>query len=209
LKEQLHKERTEERKKMMKLMEDKLLDAQYSSKFSDRWKKVLVASKPGAMVSTGDVLAEESAERKKILLAKVMKNILKKKYSHEEDADPRAVKVDSHPVETKAEETIDKKKLVLARAMRNILKKKQEKSLQHQNAIKDEPEAAPTPKTDVKTEEPKQIEPKVEVKIEHVEPDNNDKCADQNDEKSMVNSFGEEKSDLTIDPKAESDDNTN
>lgn len=154
-----------------------------------------------------------------------MKNILRKKYSHEEDSGPRAVRVDGHGKhgETKEQEApIDKKKLVLARAMKNILKRKQEKSLQHQEAVTDDhpipppassstpaPVPAPpvvtvTPKVEVKKEEPK-----VEIKVDHVE-EKDSKPMEQIEEKSIItDSVGEDKSDLVMDPKAESDDNTN
>lgn len=87
LKTQLHKERTEERKKMMKLMEDKFMDSHITNKLSNRWKKVLEVSKPTMMNPqiTSTLSVEESADRKKILLARAMKNILRKKYSNETD----------------------------------------------------------------------------------------------------------------------------
>lgn len=92
LKTQLHKERTEERKKMMKLMEDKIMDSvNVNSKLSNRWKKVLEVSKPNmtAQSLTSALSAEETADRKKILLARAMKNILRKKYSNEDDTIPK------------------------------------------------------------------------------------------------------------------------
>jgi transmembrane channel-like protein len=90
LKTQLHKERTEERKKMMKLMEDKIMDSvNVSNKLSNRWKKVLEVSKPSMPSITAALSAEECSDRKKILLAKAMKNILRKKYSNDEDPLPK------------------------------------------------------------------------------------------------------------------------
>lgn len=93
LKTQLHKERTEERKKMMKLMEDKILDSVNVSNKLNRWKKVLEVKHPGAMTVAPPVpsamSAEETADRKKILLARAMKNILRKKYSNEDDPKPK------------------------------------------------------------------------------------------------------------------------
>lgn len=92
LKTQLHKERTEERKKMMKLMEDKIMDSvNVTNKLSNRWKKVLEVSKPTGMTPpiTSVLSAEETADRKKVLLARAMKNILRKKYSHEDDSIPK------------------------------------------------------------------------------------------------------------------------
>lgn len=87
LKTQLHKERTEERKKMMKLMEDKFLDMNVANKLSNRWKKVLEVSKPTMTnpMITSSLSVEETADRKKILLARAMKNILRKKYSNDTD----------------------------------------------------------------------------------------------------------------------------
>lgn len=93
LKTQLHKERTEERRKMMKLMEDKIMDSvNVTNKLSNRWKKVLEVSKPNSMAPpsiTSALSAEETADRKKILLARAMKNILRKKYSNEDDSIPK------------------------------------------------------------------------------------------------------------------------
>jgi hypothetical protein len=93
LKTQLHKERTEERKKMMKLMEDKIMDSvNVNNKLSNRWKKVLEVSKPNNMTTqslTAALSAEETADRKKILLARAMKNILRKKYKHEDETIPK------------------------------------------------------------------------------------------------------------------------
>jgi transmembrane channel-like protein len=90
LKTQLHKERTEERKKMMKLMEDKIMDSvNVTNKLSNRWKKVLEVSKPSMASITSAMANEECSDRKKILLAKAMKNILRKKYSNEEDPIPK------------------------------------------------------------------------------------------------------------------------
>lgn len=88
LKTQLHKERTEERKKMMKLMEDKIMDSVNASNKLNRWKKVLEVSKTPkqpAPVNT-NMTAEETADKKKILLARAMKNILRKKYSNEDES---------------------------------------------------------------------------------------------------------------------------
>lgn len=88
LKTQLHKERTEERKKMMKLMEDKIMDSvNVTNRLTNRWKKVLEVSKPSIVAPPITVVlsAEETADRKKILLARAMKNILRKKYSNEDD----------------------------------------------------------------------------------------------------------------------------
>lgn len=87
LKQQLHKERTEERKKMMKLMEEKIMDSvNVSHKLSNRWKKVLEVKKPTMMPpSITQISADETADRKKILLARAMENILRKKYSTEDE----------------------------------------------------------------------------------------------------------------------------
>lgn len=92
LKQQLHKERTEERKKMMKLMEDKIMDSvNVTNKLSSRWKKVLEVSKPSITTPPIAVAlsAEETADRKKLLLARAMKNILRKKYSNEDEPIPK------------------------------------------------------------------------------------------------------------------------
>lgn len=92
LKTQLHKERTEERKKMMKLMEDKIMDSvNVTNRLTNRWKKVLEVSKPSIVTPpiTAVLSAEETADRKKILLARAMKNILRKKYSNEDDPIPK------------------------------------------------------------------------------------------------------------------------
>lgn len=92
LKVQLHKERTEERKKMMKLMEDKIMDSvNVTHKLSNRWKKVLEVSKPGMVTPTitTTMSAEETADRKKMLLARAMKNMLRKKYSNEGESKPK------------------------------------------------------------------------------------------------------------------------
>lgn len=91
LKVQLHKERTEERKKMMRLMEDKIMDSVNAANKLNRWKKVL-ESKPTTIVTPPvrqNLSAEETADRKKILLARAMKNILRKKYSNEDDPTPK------------------------------------------------------------------------------------------------------------------------
>lgn len=91
LKMQLHKERTEERKKMMRLMEDKIMDSVNAANKLNRWKKVL-ESKPSIGVTPPPVhnlSAEETADRKKMVLAKAMKNILRKKYSNEDDPTPK------------------------------------------------------------------------------------------------------------------------
>jgi len=93
LKSQLHKERTEERKKMMKLMEDKINEVSISkNRLSARWKKVLDISKPSVMMTAPTItatLVDDSADRKKLLLTRAMKNILKKKYSNEGDGIPK------------------------------------------------------------------------------------------------------------------------
>lgn len=90
LKVQLHKERTEERKKMMKLMEDKIMQANMANRLSNRWKKALDINKQSSMQQPMAALtAEESADRKKLLLARAMKNILRKKYSNEDDTIPK------------------------------------------------------------------------------------------------------------------------
>lgn len=92
LKVQLHKERTEERKKMMKLMEDKIMQANMANRLSNRWKKVLDVSKSSSMMQPpimAQLSAEESADRKKLLLARAMKNILRKKYSNEDEGIPK------------------------------------------------------------------------------------------------------------------------
>jgi transmembrane channel-like protein len=92
LKVQLHKERTEERKKMMKLMEDKIMQANMANRLSNRWKKALDAGSKANMLPppiTATLTAEESADRKKLLLARAMKNILRKKYSNEDESIPK------------------------------------------------------------------------------------------------------------------------
>ncbi|CRK89048.1 CLUMA_CG002617, isoform A [Clunio marinus] len=93
LKTQLHKERTEERKKMMRLMEDKLMDSvNVTNKLSNRWKKVLEVPKPASLMTpsiTATLTPEETDDRKKMLLARAMKNILRKKYSNEDDPKPK------------------------------------------------------------------------------------------------------------------------
>lgn len=92
LKTQLHKERTEERKKMMKLMEDKINEVNISNRLSARWKKVLDISKPSTMTTptiTATLISDDNADRKKLLLTRAMKNILKKKYSNEGDGIPK------------------------------------------------------------------------------------------------------------------------
>jgi transmembrane channel-like protein len=95
LKTQLHKERTEERKKMVKLMEDKIMDSVNVTNKLNRWKKVVEGSKPSAMMTVQSIPTtripslEETADRKKILLARAMKNILRKKYSNEDDPIPK------------------------------------------------------------------------------------------------------------------------
>ena len=93
LKTQLHKERTEERKKMMRLMENKIMDSvNANSKLTNRWKKVLEVNKPNQIMfqpNIGTLSAEETADRKKLLLTKAMKNILRKKYSTDEDRNPK------------------------------------------------------------------------------------------------------------------------
>jgi transmembrane channel-like protein len=78
LKQQLHKERTEERKKMMKLMEDKILDSvNVGNRMSNRWKKALEVSKPLSLTASTD-----DVERRRQLLDHAMKNILRKKLSN-------------------------------------------------------------------------------------------------------------------------------
>lgn len=92
LKMQLHKERTEERKKMMKLMEDKIMQANMANRLSNRWKRVLDISKSNSLMQSPiatTLTPEEAADRKKILLARAMKNILRKKYSHEDEGIPK------------------------------------------------------------------------------------------------------------------------
>lgn len=90
LKTQLHKERTEERKKMMRLMEGKILDqVNATNRLTNRWKKVLVVNKPAVPTITTALSPEETADRKKILLARAMKNILRKKYSTDDDSVPK------------------------------------------------------------------------------------------------------------------------
>ncbi|KAG5671009.1 hypothetical protein PVAND_001233 [Polypedilum vanderplanki] len=94
LKTQLHKERTEERKKMMKLMEDKIMEVKEANRLSARWKRVLdVRKSSGGIVQPPPpitaALNESDADRKKLLLARAMKNILRKKYSNEEESIPK------------------------------------------------------------------------------------------------------------------------
>lgn len=89
LKVQLHKERTEERKKMMRLMEDKIIDSVNAANKLNQWKKVLEVPKPPPI---HHLSAEETADRKKIILAKAMKNILRKKYSNESDPSPKVTR---------------------------------------------------------------------------------------------------------------------
>lgn len=90
LKQQLHKERTEERKKMMRLMEDKIKDSVNASNKLNKWKKVL-EQKPSTNTQSRVVSlsAEETADKKKLILAKAMKNILRKKYSNEDEPIPK------------------------------------------------------------------------------------------------------------------------
>lgn len=90
LKQQLHKERTEERKKMMRLMEDKIKDSVNASNKLNKWKKVL-EGKPSTntQVRAVSLSAEETADKKKLILAKAMKNILRKKYSNEQEPIPK------------------------------------------------------------------------------------------------------------------------
>lgn len=90
LKQQLHKERTEERKKMMRLMEDKIKDSVNASNKLNKWKKVL-EQKPSTNTQSRAVClsAEETADKKKLILAKAMKNILRKKYSNEDEPIPK------------------------------------------------------------------------------------------------------------------------
>lgn len=94
LKTQLHKERTEERKKMVRLMEDKIMDQVNVTNKLNKWKRVLEVPK-GQAPTTRPVIrppmpsAEETADRKKILLARAMKNVLRKKYSNDDDAVPK------------------------------------------------------------------------------------------------------------------------
>lgn len=94
LKMQLHKERTEERKKMMRLMEDKIMDSVNAANKLNRWKKVLEVSKPPTVTPPviHNLSAEETADRKKILLSRAMKNILRKKYSSDDDPTPKIKK---------------------------------------------------------------------------------------------------------------------
>ena len=68
-------------------MEDKIMDSvNATNKLSNRWKKVIEASKPSMMpLSIDAIVAEETADRKKLLLARAMQNILRKKYSSEDD----------------------------------------------------------------------------------------------------------------------------
>jgi transmembrane channel-like protein len=89
LKTQLHKERTEERKKMMKLMEDKMIEVNAANRLSARWKKVLDISKPNVVPTTITAATDDTDHRKKMLLARAMKNILRKKYSNEDDGIPK------------------------------------------------------------------------------------------------------------------------
>ena len=94
LKTQLHKERTEERKKMIKLMEDKIMDQVNVTNKLNKWKKVLEVPK-GPVANSRPIIraptpsAEETADRKKILLARAMKNVLRKKYSNDDDSVPK------------------------------------------------------------------------------------------------------------------------
>lgn len=97
LKTQLHKERTEERKKMVKLMEDKIMDQVNVSNKLNKWKKVLgnpkapTTAAPAArpVIRAPNPSTEENDDQKKILLARAMKNVLRKKYSNEHDAIPK------------------------------------------------------------------------------------------------------------------------
>jgi hypothetical protein len=103
LKTQLHKERTEERKKMMKLMEDKIMEVKEANRLSARWKRALDIRKPSGMAQPTPITAalnENDADRKKLLLAKAMKNILRKKYSNEEETIPKITTTE--PIEVAA-----------------------------------------------------------------------------------------------------------
>lgn len=73
-------------------MEDKIMDSvNVTHKLSNRWKKVLEVSKPGMVTPTitTTMSAEETADRKKMLLARAMKNMLRKKYSNEGESKPK------------------------------------------------------------------------------------------------------------------------
>lgn len=92
LKTQLHKERTEERKKMVKLMEDKIMDQVNVTNKLNKWKRVLEVPKAPTVRPVYRApmpSAEETADRKKILLARAMKNVLRKKYSNDDDSVPK------------------------------------------------------------------------------------------------------------------------
>lgn len=87
LKQQLHKERTEERKKMMKLMEDKFLDpGNAANKLSSRWKRALQGSSIKQPLSSQIMASSlEDAERRKQLLAHAMGNLLQKRSMKKEE----------------------------------------------------------------------------------------------------------------------------
>lgn len=100
LKTQLHKERTEERKKMVRLMEDKIMDSVNAANKLNRWKKVLDGRKPTMItppVVCHNLSAEETADRKKLVLARAMKNILRKKYSNEDEPIPKIITEQPRP----------------------------------------------------------------------------------------------------------------
>lgn len=86
LKQQLHKERTEERKKMVKLMEEKFLDpGNVGNRLSSRWKKALEGSSMKQPLSSQIMASSlEDAERRKKLLAQAMSNLLIKRLPKKE-----------------------------------------------------------------------------------------------------------------------------
>lgn len=70
-------------------MEDKIMDQVNVTNKLNKWKKVLELPKPQPVIRAPMPSAEETADRKKILLAKAMKNVLRKKYSNDDDAVPK------------------------------------------------------------------------------------------------------------------------
>lgn len=79
LKNQLHKERTEERKKMMKLMENRINHTVKMTNLTDRWKRVSATEKQPTAPQSLLTINDDTAVRGNMLLAKAMSNMLKRK----------------------------------------------------------------------------------------------------------------------------------
>lgn len=89
LKNQLHKERTEERKKMMKFMENRINHTVKMTNLTDRWKRVSTTDKSAPATATPMSLLtinDDSAVKGNMLLAKAMSNMLKRKKGQTEVA---------------------------------------------------------------------------------------------------------------------------